>query len=185
MSDRSSSPAPVDASALAQLIREMRKDAKAHRAEADTIATLRPGSKRPAEQCERVLAQVHDYFADQLETLLAAPRAPLEPREGRWVSAEQWEHLHRLVDALDVPRTVPCHDGSDDAVLWLTARLRLAARPRPALPQEPPQSLLQKAVADRDARPWNYYKLDHDTMKRMLNQLADQLAARPALGPQE
>lgn len=37
--------------------------------------------------------------------------------------------------------------------------------------------LLAKAVADRDERPWNYYKLDHETMKRMLNQMADKLAA--------
>jgi hypothetical protein len=153
MSDRSSSPAPVDASALAQLIREMRKDAKAHRAEADTIATLRPGSKRPAEQCERVLAQVHDYFADQLETLLAAPRAPLEPRE---------DEIGLSVDMLDVDRLRKWAENVEtygpDLTLWaypqfvsewlrgLADRLDTtvrdigvlrATRPRPALPQEP------------------------------------------------
>ena len=37
-------------------------------------------------------------------------------------------------------------------------------------------NLLSKAVADRDARPWNYYRLEPDDLKRMLNQLADKLA---------
>lgn len=44
------------------------------------------------------------------------------------LSAQKWEHLHSLVDALGVPRTVVCHDGSGDATLWFTARLRLAAK---------------------------------------------------------
>ena len=36
-------------------------------------------------------------------------------------------------------------------------------------------ALLAHVVADREARPWNYYRLDHDVMKRMLNQQRDTL----------
>lgn len=36
--------------------------------------------------------------------------------------------------------------------------------------------LLKNAVADREARPWNYYRLDHETTQRIMNQLADKLA---------
>ena len=35
--------------------------------------------------------------------------------------------------------------------------------------------LLEKAISDRDARPWNYYRLDHDVMKRLLNEQAEEL----------
>lgn len=37
--------------------------------------------------------------------------------------------------------------------------------------------LLAKAVNDRDARPWRYYKLDANTLKKFCEQLADKLDA--------
>jgi hypothetical protein len=50
-------------------------------------------------------------------------------------------------------------------------------------------ALRLKALADRDARPWNYYKLEHADMKRMLNEQADRiaflLADRGVSAPQE
>ena len=66
--------------------------------------------------------------------------------------------------------------------------LRLRIRELEAAAPAPPP-LLAKAVADRDARPWRYYKLDHETMKKFCEKLADQcdnlLAAAPAPPPQE
>lgn len=47
-----------------------------------------------------------------------------------------------------------------------------------------PTTLLDRAVADRAARPWNYYKLDHDVMKRILNQLQDKLEAAAGIARQ-
>ncbi len=35
----------------------------------------------------------------------------------------------------------------------------------------------RRAIDDRDAHPWRYYKLDHDTMKRLLDEQANKLAA--------
>jgi hypothetical protein len=35
--------------------------------------------------------------------------------------------------------------------------------------------LLRAALSDRDRRPWNYYRLDHDTMKRVANEQADKI----------
>lgn len=43
--------------------------------------------------------------------------------------------------------------------------------------------LLQKAVDDRSAHPWRYYRLDHDTMKRICDEQAakiDALLAAPS-----
>ncbi len=37
-------------------------------------------------------------------------------------------------------------------------------------------ALLNRAIADRDARPWNYYRLDHGVMKRLLNEQAMNVA---------
>lgn len=37
----------------------------------------------------------------------------------------------------------------------------------------PDDALLQKAVDDRERHPWRYYKLDHDVMKRLLDQLSE------------
>ena len=40
-------------------------------------------------------------------------------------------------------------------------------------PGETPQGeLLKAAVSDRDRHPWRYYKLDHETMKRLLDEMA-------------
>ncbi len=35
-------------------------------------------------------------------------------------------------------------------------------------------NLLAKAYADREARPWRYYRFEHEDYKRMLDQLADE-----------
>ena len=62
----------------------------------------------------------------------------------------------------------------------------LHAQPSPA-GEGAQETLLEKAVADRDARPWRYYRLDHDTMKRFCEQLADErdrLRAALALSPE-
>ena len=42
---------------------------------------------------------------------------------------------------------------------------------------EPDPKLLQKAVDDREAHPRRYYKLDHETMKRLLDQKAQEAAS--------
>ncbi len=47
----------------------------------------------------------------------------------------------------------------------------------PPAPAQECTSLLEKAVADRDARPWRYYQLDHAATKPMLEQLADKVEA--------
>lgn len=36
---------------------------------------------------------------------------------------------------------------------------------------DPDPRLLQLAVDDRAARPWNYYRLDHETSKKLLNEM--------------
>lgn len=40
--------------------------------------------------------------------------------------------------------------------------------------------ILKRAVDDRTTHPWRYYRLDHDTMKRLLNEQAEQLDAAKA-----
>jgi hypothetical protein len=40
---------------------------------------------------------------------------------------------------------------------------------------EPDPNLLQKAVDDRERRPWRYYRLDYDVMKKFCEQLADEV----------
>ena len=42
-----------------------------------------------------------------------------------------FEELHAWLDNQGVTRTVPCADGSDDAVLWLVTRIRLYAKANP------------------------------------------------------
>lgn len=37
------------------------------------------------------------------------------------------------------------------------------------------QKLLNAAIADRDARPWRYYRLEYDTLKKLCEQLADKV----------
>lgn len=39
-----------------------------------------------------------------------------------------------------------------------------------------PSTLLERAVSDRDAHPWRYYRLDHDAMKRIADDQAKQIA---------
>lgn len=35
--------------------------------------------------------------------------------------------------------------------------------------------ILQKAISDREKHPWRYYRLDHDTMTRLLDELSEKL----------
>lgn len=78
MSESSSVTADRSRLLLEHLGQAMRKDAAAHRHEAQTIKRTRPKATRPAAQCEDVLAQVHEYFADQLVAALAVPPPQLE-----------------------------------------------------------------------------------------------------------
>ena len=39
------------------------------------------------------------------------------------------------------------------------------------------ENLLAKALGDRESRPWNYYRLEHETTRRLLNELTERLAA--------
>lgn len=39
---------------------------------------------------------------------------------------------------------------------------------------EPTPSLLERAVADRDARPWRYYLLTYDELKKFTEKVADE-----------
>jgi len=67
-----------------QVIAQLRRDAAAHRAEAEVIAVKRPDAKRSAATCETTLAQVHEYWAGQLEAVL--PRRCV--RCGGWADAD-------------------------------------------------------------------------------------------------
>jgi hypothetical protein len=163
MSDRSSSPAPVDASALEQVIREIedkffvagQMDAQGHAAEKWHV-----GSGGP------VLALSKRLLADARERLamLAAPRAPLEPREElieiTEAEAQAWRDGER---AAEPERSQRCRRAPDCWVyvtdvrmegycqecyrLVLRKTLQHATRPRPALPQEPQRQIM----VDRDA----------------------------------
>ena len=42
-----------------------------------------------------------------------------------------FEELHTWLDNQGIARTVPCQDGSDDAVLWLVTMIRLYAKANP------------------------------------------------------
>jgi len=102
----------------------------------------------PAAHAERPAAGPIDTYTplwwatltdDERWTEYIKLRAAHAERPATRVTPEQWEHLHSLVDALGVPRTVDCSDGSEPAVLWLTARLRLAAEARAALSERAPE----------------------------------------------
>ena len=41
----------------------------------------------------------------------------------------------------------------------------------PPQDETPHDKLLKAAVSDRDAHPWRYYKLDHETMKKLLEEM--------------
>jgi len=49
-----------------------------------------------------------------------------------------------------------------------------------AMRDEEANPLLQKAVDDRERHPWRYYKLEHDVMKRLLDELSAKLDAAEA-----
>jgi len=52
-----------------------------------------------------------------------------------------------------------------------------------ALPETPAPTLLEKAVAARDERPWRFYHLERDVLLRMLDEQADRLRAIGAAPP--
>ena len=42
-------------------------------------------------------------------------------------------------------------------------------------PSEPPQpTLLERAISDRDARPWRYYRFEYDDLKKWCEKMADE-----------
>jgi hypothetical protein len=93
---------------LTALVAEMRKDAAAHEAEAVNWDRQGASGSHSAAR-ERVLAQVHRYWADQLAALLREPAevAPLEdalrnlPRHLRWRIVDNFERFQRDTDADD------------------------------------------------------------------------------------
>jgi hypothetical protein len=142
MTDRSASPASVDASALEIMLRDLR-ECGANRGEPCGV------HERPQWTCAFCL---HNLLAP-FERVAAAPRAPLEPRE---------DEIGLSVDMLDVDRLRKWAENVEtygpDLTLWaypqfvsewlrgLADRLDTtvrdigvlrATRPRPALPQEP------------------------------------------------
>jgi hypothetical protein len=145
MSDRSPSPAPVDASALAQVIRRI----------IDEMRSERPRYKsHPLGYVDSVSASNVDEWADELEALLAAPRAPLEPREEELLAVlkaiQANRRSHENEEPCDTAACSRCHQEigwpahdfttpvCEDCLINDAIARAEAARPRPALPQEPP-----------------------------------------------
>jgi hypothetical protein len=185
MTDRSASPASVDASALEIMLRDLR-ECGANRGEPCGV------HERPQWTCAFCL---HNLLAP-FERVAAAPRAPLEPRE---------DEIGLSVDMLDVDRLRKWAENVEtygpDLTLWaypqfvsewlrgLADRLDTtvrdigvlrATRPRPALPQEPrqcPSCGGEARYQERIAGLWLCNKCGHEW--------DDPSAARPALGPQE
>lgn len=50
-------------------------------------------------------------------------------------------------------------------------------------PEADPVSLHQKAIADRDERPWRYYRLEWDVCQRMMDELLERAKKAEAAIP--
>lgn len=73
-------------------------------------------------------------------------------------------------------------DESDTLAGWLHGRLSRPSGEReaeiePKREVKTDTNLLQKSVSDRDAHPWRYYRLDHETMTRIANELSGRVAS--------
>ena len=60
------------------------------------------------------------------------------------------------------------------------AALTAQGEPAPAPPGTPP--LLARAIADRDLKPWRYYRLDYDDLRNALDRYADRYGPVPGAG---
>jgi hypothetical protein len=144
MSDRSSSPAPVDASALAPSMADAAEMLWV------VLANVSGGdwTQQSAEWREAAARWRDNYFA--AVKALAAPRAPLEPREetppDKQLREGDARYLRGLVRAHRLhggPLLQPTNIEVLERVLWRAGlysgpvTITEAARPRPALPQGP------------------------------------------------